>query len=134
LWSDFAARGTTDVADYVPEYLLVPMSRLLADAENPGDAARARLVWEIEKRAKSSSPQTVAFLTMASCNHRGMASGAWSWMDVLVRSQRHDGGWDAEPLFWVNGSGGTPDWFRSRTVTTGFCYEALSTFVATSSG
>jgi hypothetical protein len=130
LWSDFAARGTTDVIDYVPDYLLVPMSRLLADGEDPGDAARARLSWEIERRAEASSPQTVAFLTMAASNHPDIGTGAWSWIEVLARSQRHDGGWDAEPLFWVNGSGGTPEWFRSRTVTTGFCYEALSVFVS----
>jgi hypothetical protein len=69
LWSDFAARGTTDVTDYVPEYLLVPLSRLLGDGEDPGDAARARLRWEIEGRAEASSPQTAAFLTLAASNH-----------------------------------------------------------------
>jgi hypothetical protein len=126
LWSDFAARGAADVANYVPEYLLVPISRLLANGEDPGDAARARLSWEIEQLAGAPSPQTAAFLTMAACNLPGKRTDAWPWMEVLVGSQRHDGGWDAEPLFWVNGSGGAPEWFQSRTVTTGFCYEALS--------
>jgi len=68
---------------------------------------------------------------MAASNHPDMGTAAWSWIEVLARSQRHDGGWDAEPLFWVNGAGGAPEWFRSRTVTTGFCYEALSVFLAT---
>jgi hypothetical protein len=131
LWSDFAARGTTDVIDYLPEYLLVPISRLLADGEDPGDAARARLRWEIQQRAETRSPQTAAFLTLAASKHPDMETVAWSWIEVLSRSQRHDGGWDAEPLFWVNGAGGTPEWFRSRTVTTGFCYEALSVFLST---
>jgi hypothetical protein len=131
LWSDFAARGTTDVANYVPEYFLVPISRLLANGEDPGDAARARLSWEIEKRAEAPSPQTAAFLTMAACNLPSMGPEAWPWIEVLAHNQRHDGGWDAEPLFWVNGSGGVPEWFRSRTVTTGFCYEALSLFLST---
>jgi hypothetical protein len=131
LWSDFAARGTTDVTDYVAEYLLVPISRLLAEGEDPGDAARARLSREIEQRTETCSPLTAAFLTMAASNHPDMGTAAWSWIEVLARSQRHDGGWDAEPLFWVNGAGGAPEWFRSRTVTTGFCYEALSVFLAT---
>jgi hypothetical protein len=130
LWSDFAARGTADVADYVPEYLLVPLSRLLAVGGDPGDAARARLRWEIERLAATSSPQTAAFLTMAVANHPDLGTVAWSWIEVLARSQRHDGGWDAEPLYWLNGVGGTPQWFRSRTVTTGFCYEALSALLS----
>ena len=130
LWSDFAARGTTEVADYVADYLLVPLSRLLTAGEDPGDAARARFGQEIERRAAASSPQTVAFMTLAAANHPDAWAGAWSWMQILTRSQRHDGGWDAEPLYWVNGSGGLPEWFRSRTVTTGFCYEALSLFVS----
>jgi hypothetical protein len=130
LWSDFAARGTADVADYVPEYLLVPISRLLADGDDPGDAARARLRWEIERLADTRSPQTAAFLTLAASEHPDLGSVAWSWVETLAGSQRHDGGWGAEPLFWVNGVGGTPEWFRSRTVTTGFCYEALSVFLS----
>ena len=131
LWSDFATRGTTDVLDYLPEYLLVPISRLLAGGDDPGGAARARLRWEIEQRAETGSPQTAAFLTLAASKHPDMETVAWSWIEVLSRSQRHDGGWDAEPLYWVNGAGGAPEWFRSRTVTTGFCYEALSVFLST---
>jgi hypothetical protein len=131
LLSDFAARGTSDALDYVDDYLLVPISRLLVHQNDAGDAARARLSSEIEKRAGASSPQTIAFLVMAASNHPEMETEPWSWIDILVRSQRYDGGWDAEPLFWVNGFGGDPEWFRSRTVTTSFCYEALSVAVST---
>jgi hypothetical protein len=130
LWSDFAARGTTDVADYVPEYLLVPLSRLLADGDDPGQAGRARLGWEIERLADTRSPQTAAFLTLATSGHPDLGTVAWSWIEVLLHGQRHDGGWDAEPLYWVNGADGTPEWFRSRTVTTGFGYEALSVLLS----
>jgi hypothetical protein len=133
LWSDFAARGTTDVSDYVSDYLLVPISRLLGGAD-PGDGARARLSREIEKREETASPQTAAFLILAASNHPDLGTGRWSWVELLARNQRHDGGWDAEPLFWVNGFGGTPEWFRSRTVTTAFCYEALSVFVSANRG
>jgi hypothetical protein len=131
LLSDFAARGTSDAVDYVDDYLLVPISRLLVYQNDAGDPARARLSSEIEKRAEASSPQTVAFLIMAASNHPEMETEAWPWIDILFRSQRYDGGWDAEPLFWVNGFGGAPEWFRSRTVTTSFCYEALSVAVST---
>jgi hypothetical protein len=131
LLSDFAARGTSDAVDYVDDYLLVPISRLLVYQNDAGDGAQARLSSEIEKRAEASSPQTVAFLIMAASNHPELETEAWSWIDILVRSQRYDGGWDAEPLFWVNGFGGAPEWFRSRTVTTSFCYEALSVAVST---
>jgi hypothetical protein len=131
LLSDFAARGTTDVANYIPAYLLVPISRLLAGGDDTGDGARARLGWEIGQRAVAPSPQTAAFLTIAACNLLGTGTELWPWIEVLAHNQRHDGGWDAEPLFWVNGSGGAPEWYRSRTVTTGFCYEALSVFVST---
>jgi hypothetical protein len=131
LLSDFAARGTSDAVDYVDDYLLVPISRLLVHQNDADEAARARLSSEIEKRAEASSPQTIAFLIMAASNHPEMETQASSWIDILVRSQRYDGGWDAEPLFWVNGFGGAPEWFRSRTVTTSFCYEALSVAVST---
>jgi hypothetical protein len=136
LLSDFAARGTSDAIDYVDDYLLVPISRLLVHQNgggdnDAGDAARARLSSEIERRAEASSPQTIAFLIMAASNHPELETQAWSWIDILIRSQRYDGGWDAEPLFWVNGFGGAPEWFRSRTVTTSFCYEALSVAVST---
>ena len=131
LLSDFAARGTSDAIDYADDYLLVPISRLLVYQNDAGDGAKARLSSEIKKRAEASSPQTIAFLIMAASNHPELETEAWSWIDILVRSQRYDGGWDAEPLFWVNGFGGAPEWFRSRTVTTSFCYEALSLAVST---
>ena len=42
LLSDFAARGTSDALDYVDDYLLVPISRLLVHQNDASDAAKPR--------------------------------------------------------------------------------------------
>jgi hypothetical protein len=126
LCHDFVARGCVIAADYMSEYLLAPLARLLAlrRVEDPEVLGRMRL--EIEKRSATTSAQTAAFLVISVTALPGLEFDPAPWTDVIMRAQRHDGGFDAEPLFWVNGPGGRPEWFKSRTVTTAFCFDALS--------
>ena len=126
LCHDFVGRGCVIATDYVSEYLLVPLARLLAvrGVDNPEVLARMRL--EIEKRAATASAQTAAFLAITAIALPRLGFDAATWTDVIVHAQRHDGGFDAEPLFWVNGPAGRREWFKSRTVTTSFCFDALS--------
>lgn len=126
LGKDFVARGCAIATDYVSEYLLVPLARLLAVRGVDDPEILARMRFEIEKRATTASAQTAAFLSIAATALPGLGFDTSPWADLIVRAQRHDGGVDAEPLFWVNGPGGRPEWFKSRTVTTSFCFDALS--------
>jgi len=67
------------------------------------------------------SPQSAAFftLTAAGPDHR-----VARWRAKLLKTQRPDGGWPAEPLF-LTPHGDQTAWYASRTVTTAFCYLAL---------
>jgi hypothetical protein len=128
LLADFAKGGAAIAIDYVPEYLLMAVARLLADlaveSADPGPA-RGALQKEIDRRRLTRSPQTAAWLILATVAHDGPGRTDRRWIDVLLGGQRHDGGWTAEPVFWVNGPDGTTSWYESRTVTTAFCFEAL---------
>lgn len=125
LCSDFVSRGCATTADYVTEYLLVPLARLMTVTGADQPEVLARMSLEIDKRATTASAQTAAFLAIAATTLPSLGFDPAPWTDVIVRAQRHDGGFDAEPLFWVNGPGGRPEWFKSRTVTTAFCFDAL---------
>lgn len=125
LLSDFVEKGTAIAVDYVASYLLVPMAKLA-----PVGEARERLKLEIERLRATKSPQAAAFLTLAVSESSDLGKVDWRWIGLLLRSQRHDGGWEAEPLFWVNGADGGAQWYQSRTVTTAFCFDALCSVVA----
>jgi hypothetical protein len=97
------------------------------DQMGPASAAvRDRLAQAAVRRLVS--PQDAAFLTLA-C--QGGATGALfdpRWITVLLRNQRFDGSWEAEPFYPTPNRGGVPTWYASRTITTAYCYHALQTF------
>jgi hypothetical protein len=47
------------------------------------------------------------------------------WLEHLVRTQRHDGTWDASPLYTIPTRGNLTNWYSSRIVTASFAYRAL---------
>jgi hypothetical protein len=100
----------------VPKDQLNKTSRVLLDRLQP----------EIERRAVT--PQDAAFLILTCLGGNSIRELAQyfdiGWVMALLNSQRHDGGWDDEPIFLIPDHRGTA-WYGSRSVTTSFCYRAL---------
>lgn len=71
---------------------------------------------EQESRRPHISAQTTAFLALTRPQE--------AWLEILLKSQRHDGSWPAEPLFLIP-HGRRTAWYASRPVTSAFCYLAL---------
>ncbi len=69
------------------------------------------------------SPQDAAQLLLANVLPQGLQAEALS---CILRSQRPDGSWNAEPLFMAPNRGARMTPFSSRTVTSSFCWHALT--------
>ncbi len=130
LLGDFAVRGAGISVNYPAAMLLVAVRRLLEALEHTGPptAARAsasrRISLEAARLAGTVSPQTAAWLVLST--PQGDQPTRRAWQETILERQRHDGGWDGEPLFFVTGIDGEPEWYRNRAVSTAICYEALS--------
>lgn len=74
-------------------------------------------------QAEPPSPQDAAFYLLASREADLPANPAWRL--TLLKRQQHDGGWPAEPLYLIPHRHGV-DWYRSKLVTSAYCYLALS--------
>jgi hypothetical protein len=68
------------------------------------------------------SPQDAAQLLLAQVLPHHLQTEAIS---CILRNQRPDGSWNAEPLFMAPNRGARMTPFSSRTVTTSFCWHAL---------
>lgn len=68
------------------------------------------------------SPQDAAQLLLAQVLPQHLQTEAIS---CILRNQRPDGSWNAEPLFMAPNRGARMTPFSSRTVTTSFCWHAL---------
>lgn len=123
---------------YLPPYALwrtfAWLARLQAQPLSAGQHAQiaqlqpvllARLARE---KAEAASPQTAAWLTLACLGHTARPSFDPAWVTTLLKSQRYDGSWEAEPFFLTMHYSGQPFWYSSRLVTTAFCYHALQTY------
>jgi hypothetical protein len=71
-----------------------------------------------------STPQTAAFLLLTEPAHAETGFDVTRWVSRLLKRQRHDGSWEAEPLFLTPHRMGTT-WYASRLVTSAYCYLAL---------
>ncbi len=69
------------------------------------------------------SPQDAALLMLAQVLPPALQSEA---LTCILRHQRPDGSWNAEPLFMAPNRGARMTPFSSRTVTTSFCWHALT--------
>lgn len=87
---------------------------------------------ELESRRDDLTPQDASFLTLACLSKSDWQSDLHfdpNWITILFKHQRHDGCWEGEPIYVVPSARGlTTQWFKSRTVTTAFCYHALKTY------
>jgi len=121
---------------YVPLYSLwilgTLIARMLPLAADPALAASLRptQTWlarrlERELRRPLSSAQDCALRLLGSCALEiapGLRAG---WHTRIIKLQRYDGSWDAEPLFITSTRGGMPIWYSSHLVTTAIIYHAL---------
>lgn len=94
------------------------------------DYFRQRL--ECESRRGDLTPQDASFLILACLSKSDCQSDLHfipDWITILFKNQRHDGCWEGEPIYIVPSARGlTTQWFRSRAITTAFCYHALKTY------
>ena len=65
----------------------------------------------------------------SACSELDMASEVAALVQRIVDLQRHDGAWDASPLYWTMNSAMTATWFQSRALTTALCYDTLRDLV-----
>jgi hypothetical protein len=87
---------------------------------------RDRLVRETHRRF--ISPQQAAYLTLACLGHPAEALFRPQWITLMLKNQRYDGSWEAEPFYPTPNRGGVATWYASRSITTAFCYHALQTY------
>jgi hypothetical protein len=90
-----------------------------------GRAGKWLAEWtEREAQRPRLSPQEMALLLLAGKWGVGRNFTDGEWINRLIKSQRPDGSWPAEPLFLIPDRRGTA-WYASRLVTTALCYRAL---------
>jgi hypothetical protein len=104
-----------------------PISAGVRDRLAPASAAVGRRLTQAAKR-RFASPQDAAFLTLACLDHPGEVPFRPHWITVLLKNQRYDGSWEAEPFYPAPNRGGLPTWYASRSMTTAFCCHALQTY------
>ena len=107
-----------------------PVQQPLADEANHTFETLVKRL-EHETKKPGLTPQEAAFLSLtcfiSDPDHRLRPYFDERWITTLLKSQRHDGSWDDEPLFLVPDRDGTA-WYASHSVTTAFCYHALKTY------
>lgn len=81
-----------------------------------------------EARRRFTSPQDAAFLSLVCLGCPAPPLFRPEWITILLKNQRYDGAWEAEPLYPTPNRGGVPTWYSSRSMTTAFCYHALQTY------
>lgn len=131
----FETKGLGAAHYYVTPYVLWSAFKLMAelragsfdpDLRQQVERAEAPFVARFERATGQPviSPQTAAFFALTEAP---VAQTLARWRDRLLKSQRHDGSWPAEPLFLIP-HGQRTAWYASRLVTSAFCYWALVKF------
>jgi hypothetical protein len=130
LFARFANLSAGISVNYPGLYTLAVVRRLAAELEAAGipvdwkPAYRAALAVELDR--DRFTPQEAAF-AISACPDPDLSDlfrGTWP---VLIRKhQRPDGSWNAEPFCFVANRGNRATWYSSRTLTTAFCYRALT--------
>lgn len=122
--------------DYPPLYALGVFFRLLRALQDAAPdtvpasvlaSARAALEADLLRRsaARRLSAQDAA-LSMIACRAAERPElVADEWTTTILKQQRPDGGWLAEPFAAVPNRGGWVSWYASSLLTTSLCYEAL---------
>jgi hypothetical protein len=79
-----------------------------------------------DEASHAAAPQEAAFLILG-CLEQPQLRPLYNpgWSRLILRHQRYDGGWPAEPLFVTPTRGEAAAWYASRSVTSAYCYHAL---------
>ena len=141
LFERILSRGLSASLYYLPPFSLWVTLKLIAALEDKAGSPALRHKSEqvtsllldrlaLEAARPWLSPQEAALLTLA-CFAHPAARPLFrpGWLTILLKSQRHDGSWDGEPLFLIPDRNLTA-WYSSRPVTTAYCYHALKTYQA----
>ncbi len=116
-------------ATWILARLIAHLDRRIAEGHrlrNPLNAARVALlgVLDRERRRSRITAQEAALLALTTRRlHSGDPEDAW--LDVLLRDQRPDGGWTAEPLYWIPALGVPGGVYSSRLATSALCFQAI---------
>ncbi len=127
---------------YTPAYALWVAFELLAQLSTAGEVpklqslieqALLKLVDRLQGEAQHPlTPQTAALFTLICLRSPAPAAVAAlfdpNWITGLLKTQRYDGSWEAEPLAITPTRGEFASWYSSRLVTTAFCYQALKMY------
>jgi len=131
-----AATGVGAALYYPPLPATWIVARLVANLDRridafhrlrgPLNAARDTLVTMLDRERRRSriTAQDAALLSLTT---RRLQSGDPEdiWLDVLLRDQRPDGGWAAEPLYWIPTLGVLGGVYSSRLATSALCFQAI---------
>lgn len=112
---------------YGPLYALWAATELLLAYKGPAHTAQplATIAQRFQMEAASiRTPQAAALALCLSARHPQLTPQP-KWLDLILKNQRYDGGWLAEPLFVAPTRGETAAWYASQTVTTALCYHAI---------
>jgi hypothetical protein len=124
----FLSDGLAASLYYVQPYTIWSGLRLIEQGRQffeTSQPARSFFAARFEALGQSSlTPQTAAFQILSKATLPTLESDTWPWLKRLLKSQRHDGSWGAEPLFLVPHRSGVA-WYASRLVTSSYCYMAL---------
>jgi hypothetical protein len=135
LFRRYEDRGFGAALYYGPAYILWVTFELLHRLNRLSTQPEVRAAlnrvtpWAIERFEREThrsrlSSQEMALLGLAGKKNPGQELVTEEWRHRLIKNQRHDGSWPAEPLFLIPDRGGTA-WYSSRLVTTALCYRAL---------
>ncbi len=131
-----AAVGSEGNVYYPAGYWLWQMFRLLdpaAPLAASADPALTKVVREVLERkldqmiaSSRLTPQQAALL-MLCCSVSGRPDPVrHEWVQVITTGQRHDGAWEAEPIYRVPTINNRIGWHSSRLMTTALCHHALA--------
>lgn len=137
------AEGLGGNSLYVGAYALHATAEWLAQLANCTPAlvapervaeARAQLARRLEAEAAQAHTAQDSALCLLTCLRDPLAQTSFDKLrvELLLHTQRYDGGWDAEPLYVTPGPGERAAWCASRLVTTALCYHALHAWSARS--
>lgn len=126
------SHGLSIAVNYPPLFAAGAIRELLAAAKGSVSeeslvAAAGVLRQELESWAASDhTPMEAALLVAACVDSPDEDLIDRRFVQEILDAQDPDGGWPAEPLFFVPNKGGSVTWHRSRLLTAAFCFDALA--------
>ena len=132
LLNRIAEVGLAANVNYPPSFALAAFSRLCAQVDRVGlseeaGSAISVLRAELERLRHYAvrTAQEAALMTIACLDAGSPELIDRHWREAILKQQRFDGSWSAEPLFAAPNRGNAVTWYASITMTTALAYDAL---------